>query len=120
MDKEIKNTIYTGISIFKIIKNSIVKIDKQIVSLEDKKYLSLYLGIINCDVNDCYIDEEFINKELYNDIYNEYFKDILINLDISSLDNYFNSLLNTNIVKIFNKDYGLYQDSESNKKLIKQ
>ena len=120
MEKEIKNTIYTGISIFKIIKNSIVKIDKEIVSLEDKKYLSLYLGVINCDIKKCDIDYEPINKYLYDEIYNEYFKDILINLDLSSLDNYFNSLLETNIVKRFNKDYGLYQENESNKKLIKQ
>lgn len=120
MEKEIKNTIYTGISIFKIIKNSIVKIDKQIVSLEDKKYLSLYLGIINCDIDEYCIEYEPINKYLYNDIYNEYFKDILINLDLSSTNNYYNSLLNTDIVKKFNKDYGIYQENESNKKLIKQ
>lgn len=120
MEKEIKNTIYTGISIFKIIKNSIVKIDKQIVSLEDKKYLSLYLGVINCDIKKCDIDYEPINKYLYDEIYSEYFKDTLINLDLSSIDNYFNSLLNIDIVKRFNRDYGIEKEIESNKKLIKQ
>ena len=120
MEREIKNTIYTGISIFKVIKNSIVKIDKQIVSLDDKKYLSLYLGIINCDIKECDIDYETINKCLYDEIYNEYFKDILINLDLSSMDNYYNSLLNTDIVKSFNNDYGVIPKLKSNKKLIKQ
>ena len=120
MEREIKNTIYTGISIFKIIKNSIVKIDKQIVSLEDKKYLSLYLGVINCDIKKCDIDYEPINKYVYDEIYNEYFKDILVNLDLSSIDNYYNSLLNTDIVKSFNKDYGIIPEVKSNKKLIKQ
>ena len=120
MEKEIKSTIYTGISIFKIIKNSIVKIDKNIVSLEDKKYLSLYLGVINCDIKKCDIDYEPINKYVYDEIYNEYFKDILVNLDLSSIDNYYNSLLNTDIVKSFNKDYGIVPKLKSNKKLVKQ
>ena len=44
--EEVKKSIYAGMGIFSTIKDLILVIDGEL-SLDDKKYLSLYLGIIN-------------------------------------------------------------------------
>ena len=45
--EEVKSSLYAGMAIFNLIKDYDLSIDKDNISLEDKKYLSLYLGIIN-------------------------------------------------------------------------
>jgi len=48
-DRELAMAIHKAMEIFAILKDMILKLDEQIVSLEDKKYLSLFLGIRNTE-----------------------------------------------------------------------
>ena len=50
MDEEFLNvekSVYAGMSIYSIIKDNEIIIDGYSLNYEDKKYLSLYLGVIN-------------------------------------------------------------------------
>ena len=128
-NNEVKNAIYSGMSIFNVLKNSIVEVDNKKVSLEDKKYLSLYLGVINSEniisleFNDLfsklYLDYELLDMSLYMDIYIEYFIEIFKNIDFGSIKNYFEYLLEKEIIKKVNNDNGIYEQIMSNKKLVK-
>lgn len=128
--EEVKRAIYVGMSIFNVLKNSIVKINKEIVSLEDKKYISLYLGLINSEnkisyeFNDLFsqynINYEILDMGSYMELYIEYFIKIFESIDFNSIDNYFYYLLGKEIVKKVNADNSLCEENIGNKKLIKK
>ena len=44
---EIENAIYTGICIYNRLSRTIVEIENSFVPLDDKRELSLYLGILH-------------------------------------------------------------------------
>jgi len=135
MKNEIRESICAGMYIYNSLKNCIVKIQGKVVSLEEKKYLSLYLGLLNTN--------NFISKSLQNtnlklnttlnlkklkneqyiQIYNEYFKDILYNMDFNSFDEFFNYLVDKTVVKRLNIEYDFDPNEfidKSNKRLIKK
>ena len=132
---DIKNALYTGICIYDRLSRTIVEIDGKIVSLEDKKNLSLYLGIIhteNCISNlliesdlkkDTNITYKKLDNKTFLSIYNKIFKDSLIDIDIKTIEDYFMSLLNKDIVMKLNSEYN-FNPSEfiniKNKQLIKK
>lgn len=135
MDKqEIKNSIYTGICIYKKLRNTILKIGDDIVTLEDKKDLALYLGIINTDNSiskllqgtDLKLNAQVTFKNLDNEevenLYSYYIKSHLINFNLDNIYTFFDNLLDTNIVKKLNKQYNFTLDSiqYKNKQLIKK
>lgn len=132
--QEVKTSVYAGMSIFSLIKDTEISIGEGIMSLEDKKYLSLYLGLINTkntisdylkskNVNiSTFINYSFLNNEEYLKIYNTYFVDILDEINFESIESHFDYLLSKEVVKSFNRNYGYHIDKEvdnSNKQLIK-
>ena len=132
--KEVKVSVYAGMSIFNLIKDCELTIKDEVVTLEDKKYLSLYLGIINTKNNiSNYLKEKNIrfnnlvtfkglNHEEYIKIYNDYFIEILDQINFDSIEQNFEFLLTKDIIKKFNKSNGHYVDktiNESNKVLVK-
>ena len=86
---EVSCVIHKALEIFFIIKNTILKFNDHIVSFEDKKYLSLLLGIkyTNNRVSDILsrfhydygieINTQILEKAQEREVYNEYFKDLL-------------------------------------------
>lgn len=133
-NEEVKKTIYAGMSIFDIIKDLEINMNKESISLEDKKYLSLYLGIINTknEVSK-YLEEKeikfnfkinfkYLKKEKYLEIYNNYFVDVFNEVSFESIEENLNSLLNKKVVQDFNRCNGHYVNktiNERNKELIK-
>ena len=128
--EEVKQAVYAGMSIFYVLKNSIVKIGDENISLEDKKYLSLYLGIINSHNKIAYelrylfselqMNYEYLDNSIYMELYLEYFIEIIETIDFESIDNSFKYLLEKEIVKKVNIDSLVYNENNSNKKLIKK
>lgn len=133
--KEVKKTLYKGLTIFNMIKDYDLKINKDYIGLEDKKFLSLYLGIINTEnkvssylkQNDIDL-KSFVNVESYElsmeeylRLYENYFVEIFYSLSFNSLETIFNYLLSKNIIQEFNQYNGYCIDflKENNKKLIK-
>ena len=96
-DLEISCAINKAIEIFLIIKNTILKFNNHIVSFEDKKYLSLLLGIkytnnsVSVILNRLHYDygieihTQVINKDQEREVYNEHFKNLVF--DLSSQQN---------------------------------
>jgi len=132
--EEVKLSVYAGMSIFDLLKGCEIKIWDKAISIEDKKYLSLYLGIINTKNKiSSYLDKEnikfnilinfnFLHQDKYLKIYNEYFSDILMDVDFESIENYLTYLLSKDIIKSFNKSNGYHVNkaiNERHKKLIK-
>ena len=132
---DIKNALYTGICIYERLSRTIVEIDGKIVSLEDKKDLSLYLGIIHTEnsisnlliESDLKKDTGITYKKLDNktilSIYNKIFKDSLIDIKIKTIEDYFFSLLNKDIVIKLNDEYNFNPSkfiNKENKQLIKK
>lgn len=132
--KEIKTFIYVGMSIFNEIKDVELMIDSNILSLKDKKYLSLYLGIINTKnkVSDYLKEKEvkfkfpkgikYLSQEEYLYIYDMYFVDILKEISFNSVEENLNNLLSKKIIQDFNMCNGYYATktiNERNKQLIK-
>jgi len=112
---DIKSAVYIGMSIFNTLKNSIVKIEDYVLTLEDKKYLSLYLGLIRIEEKDEELLNMFLKTEEYLELYKNYFNNILDKIDFSSMNNYVDFLFSKEIIKkIQNKKRG------SNKKLVKK
>ena len=113
--REVKTTIYAGMSILNLIKDIDINFENQTITLEDKKYLSLYLGIINTNnaVSNylkkqnikigTFINFKYLSHEQYLHIYNEYFTDIFNEIGFESINDNLNYLLNKKIIKIFNK-----------------
>lgn len=135
MKNEIRESICAGMYIYNTLKNCIIKIQGKVVSLEDKKYLSLYLGLLNTNnfiskslqntnlkLNTA-LNLKKLKNEQYIQIYNEYFKDILYNMDFNSFDEFFNYLLDKTVVKRLNIEYDFDPNEfidKSNKRLIKK
>ena len=134
--EEVKSSLYAGMAIFNLIKDYELSIDKDNISLEDKKYLSLYLGIINSKnrissylkakeirfrINfNC--NPKLLKKEDYIELYDKYFIDIFKCISFNSIECNLDYLLNKKIIQEFNKCNGHIVDktvNERNKKLIK-
>ena len=81
-------SIYAGMSIFDLIKDIDINIEGSSISLSDKKYLSLYLGVINTknkitdylkkqNINiGTFINFKYLKQDEYIRIYNNYFVEI--------------------------------------------
>ena len=134
--EEVKSSLYAGMAIFNLIKDYELSIDKDNISLEDKKYLSLYLGIINSKnrissylkakeirfrINfNC--NPKLLKKEDYIELYDKYFIDIFKCISFNSIECNLDYLLNKKIIQEFNRCNGHIVDktvNERNKKLIK-
>lgn len=130
--KEIKEAIYAGVCFFDMLKGKIVRINKKIVSFEDKKYLSLYLGLLNSEneISDKFYDSfcslqisfNALDVNYYKELSNEYFTQLANEINCDTLNNYFMSLLEKEIIKKFNKinNININLKRESNKQLIKK
>lgn len=132
--EEVKTSVYAGMSIFNVLKDIEVNMGEEKVSLEDKKYLSLYLGLIstkNCislflkekEINFKFkINYKFLKQDEYLEIYNNYFINIIDDINFNSIEEYLNYLLSKKIVQDFNRCNGRYADktiNDKNKNLIK-
>ena len=130
--KEIKTSIYFGMSIYKTIKNCRIKLGSYLLTPDDKKYLSLYLGLIKSKnkvseslntrkmENNIMVNATFLNQEEYIKIYMNDFSNIIDNVDFSSIENYLSFLASQDIVKVFNEQNGINLSKKSNKQLIKK
>ena len=117
-----RTTLYAGMSIFNLIKNVDITLEKQSITLDDKKYLSLYLGIINTNntvsrylksknINiGTFINFEYLKPEEYLEIYNKYFVDIFKEISFESINYTLEYLLDKDIIKKFNKSNNYYID----------
>jgi len=134
--EEVKMTIYEGMAIFNLIKDYDLSIDKENISLDDKKYLSLYLGIMSTKNKITeYLEKNKINFktyfnfnkkilkiEDYIELYNNYFVEIFNEINFDSIYKYIKYLLGKKIVQDFNEANGYYIDKifeQRNKQLIK-
>lgn len=134
--EEVKMSVYAGMAIFNLIKDYDLSIDRENISLEDKKYLSLYLGIINSKNRiSSYLKEKeirfsinfncnpkLLKKEDYIEIYNKYFVDLFNEINFNSIECNLDYLLNKKIIQKFNRYNGHIVDktiNERNKQLIK-
>lgn len=131
--EEVKTSIYAGMSIFDMLKNCQIEIEGKNITIEDKKFLALYLGIINTENEiskfmkikklnfDIKVSFNFLKTEKYLEIYNNYFMEILNDVNFESIEDYFYSLLDKDIIKSFNKNnnYYLNHAKNKNKKLVK-
>lgn len=124
---EVKQALYAGMSIYKELMNSIVEVNSKNLSLEDKKYMSLYLGLLNTEnsISNKLKEPGFrvykklnykqLTKEEYINIYNEHFVEIFNQIDFNSIINYFEFLLNQSIVQNINKVFRFDVDKVLNK-----
>lgn len=134
--EEVKRSLYTGMAIFNLIKDYDLTIGREDISLEDKKYLSLYLGIINSKNKiSNYLKEKeirfrinfnsnpkLLKREDYIDLYNKHFIDIFKCINFNSIECNLDYLLNKKIIQEFNRCNGHIVDktvNERNKELIK-
>ncbi|MBR6690641.1 MAG: hypothetical protein IKL65_04860 [Bacilli bacterium] len=132
--EEVKASIYAGMSIFNVIKDYDLIMWNEKLSLNDKKYLSLYLGLINSKNNiNLYLKEneirfkfninyKLLKQEEYLEVYNLYFVEIFNEINFESIEEHLNYLLNKKVVQSFNRCNGHYVDkiiNEKNKHLIK-
>jgi len=134
--EEVKMTIYEGMAIFNLIKDYDLSIDKENINLKNKKYLSLYLGIMSTKNKITeYLEKNKINFktyfnfnkkilkiEDYIELYNNYFVEIFNEINFDSIYKYIKYLLGKKIVQDFNEANGYYIDKifeQRNKQLIK-
>ena len=132
---EIGSAVYTGVCIYNRLRKSIVQIDDKFVPLEDKVDLGLYLGVIHskndisAKLNDTELklrtklDYKKLDSKEFCELYDLYFKNIIININKTSLNDYFKELLTKNIIIELNKEYNInpieFIDTK-NKQLIKK
>ena len=131
--EEVKMSIYAGMSIFDLIKDIDINIEGSSISLSDKKYLSLYLGVINTknkitdylkkqNINiGTFINFKYLKQDEYIRIYNNYFVEIFEQINFESIELNLNYLLSKKVIKCFNKSYGYNINTtidNSNKQLI--
>ena len=100
------------------------------ISLEGKKYLSLYLGIINSPnrisnkyktiFSELSFEYELLNSDSYNYLYNLYFAEKLNNINFNSINDYFNFLLEQEVIKKVNDEGSIFKKNDSNKILVKK
>lgn len=134
--EEVKRSLYTGMAIFNLIKDYDLSIGRDSIGLDDKKYLSLYLGIINSKNRiSSYLKEKkirfrinfncnpkLLKKEDYIELYNKYFIDIFKCINFNSIECNLDYLLNKKIIQEFNRCNGHIVNktiNERNKELIK-
>lgn len=130
--KEMKTSIYLGMSIYRTMKDCRIKFDQYLLTMQDKKYLSLYLGLIKSKnrvserfktltmENNIMVNVTFLNQDEYARIYMNDFADIVDKVDFESIDNYLEFLASKDIVRLFNQINGISLVKESNKQLIKK
>lgn len=114
---EIENAIYTGICIYNRLSKTIVEIEGRFVSLDDKRALSLYLGIIHTQnsfssrLNETDLKKHTsitykkLDSSTYFELYTLYFQDIINNFNLETIEEFLNCLLTKDIVKSLNREY---------------
>ena len=132
---EIKNAIYTGMCIYNRLRKSIVEVEGKFVQLEDKRDLSLYLGIIHSENSissllnetqlkkNTMLDYKKLEEKTIFNICEEYFSNNLLNVEFETIEEYFNSLLNKEIIISLNRENNFDATefiNASNKQLIKK
>lgn len=132
---EIENAIYTGICIYNSLSKRIVEIEGRFVSLADKRELSLYLGLIHSQnsISDklnetdlkkhTYIAYKKLDYNSFYESYNLYFKDIVYDLNLETVEDLFKYLLSKDIVKRINREYDFQSEkfiNTRNKQLVKR
>lgn len=134
-NKEIEIAIYTAVCIYNRLRKSIVEINESFVPIEDKIELSLYLGILHTQnsisnqlgetllIKNTKINYKKLNSKEFNDLYELYFKDIINNINMESLQSYFQELLSKSIIIKLNNEYNFAVEefiNIENKKLLKK
>lgn len=134
--EEVKKAVYTGMATFNLIKDYDLKLYNKNLNLEDKKYLSLYLGIINTNNNfSLFLKEneirfginfkcsyKLLSTEDFLNLYNDYFVDVIKEINFNSIEENVNYLLSKKIIQDFNKCNGHNLNkiiNDKNKQLIK-
>ena len=135
MENEIKNSIYTGMSIYIKLENLKIRLRKDLLTQEHKKYLSLYLGILNTKNQISSIlnpQNKSLNIEVkynhldsneYLEIYENNFSNILLDINFESWEDYLNYLLDKDVIKEFNTINNIKINKLpkiSNKQLVKK
>lgn len=130
---EVKQALYAGMSIYKELMSSIIEVNSKKLTLEDKKYMSLYLGLLNTEncISEKFEEPKFkvykrvkykkLTNEEYMNIYKEHFVEIFNQIDFNSIKNYFNFLLNHNAIQNLNNAFRFDMSgivNESNKQMV--
>lgn len=119
--------IYEGVGIFNELNKCKISFNQYNLNIEDKKYLSLYLGLIkvlskydlhfkllnkrlNIQVNNYRLDK---NTTEY--ILNNYFSEII---DIIDDENYLSYLLDKKVIKMFNSLNGINNIPKEKNKIL--
>lgn len=122
MEREkIKKSIYAGMSIYKAIENKKIVINNEVINKEDKKYISLYLGLLDITniCKDVEIIYESLSKEEYLEVYKNNFVEIIKLINFDSLNEYLSYILSKDIINLFNQKYEININKE-NKQLVKK
>lgn len=122
MEREkIKKSIYAGMSIYKAIENKKIVINHEPITHEDKKYISLYLGLLDITniCEDVEVIYESLSKEEYLEVYKNSFVEIIKLINFDSLNEYLNYILSKDIINLFNEKYEININKE-NKQLVKK
>lgn len=117
-DEELLRVIYKTLEIFKTVKDTKLKLYNKVLSIEDKKILSILLGVLDTSnrVGDrlnkygfsygIIVRTSEMKDEEYNDIYNNYFDDMNIEENIK-LEDFLGSLVCNPFFIELNKNAGL-------------
>lgn len=120
VEEELLVSIYKAMEVFKTFKNSKIKINERTISIEDKKYLALFLGVyyktnevskilhlLRYDYG-IEVRTHLLKEEEYMKIYKKNFVDILDNLiEDNTIEEYMLKLLEVDFIKDFYKKRGL-------------
>lgn len=132
---EIENAIYTGICIYNRLSRTIVEIENSFVPLDDKRELSLYLGIIHTQnsfssrLNETDLKKQTsitykkLDSSTYFELYTLYFKDIISDYNLETMEEFVKCLLTKDIVKSLNREYNFNMHdfiNIGNKQLVKK
>ena len=108
-DEELSGVIYKTLEVFNTIKDTRLKLYDKVLSIEDKKILSLIQGVLDTNnrIGDrlnkggfnygIMVRANKINAEDYDKIYSEYFHELLINMHVSEdmrLEDFLYGLIN--------------------------
>lgn len=120
-NKEINEVMCKTLEIYEKIKDIILSMDDQKINLNDKKILSLFLGIIHTDnsVSDLFLENGYeysinltipkLSINYYECCYNENFKDIIDSFELDDeieLKLLMMKMLELDFVKKFNESKG--------------
>ena len=121
-DEELSGVIYKTLEVFNTIKDTRLKLYDKVLSIEDKKILSLIQGVLDTNnrIGDrlnkggfnygIMVRANKINAEDYDKIYSEYFHELLINMHVSEdmrLEDFLYGLINNPFFIELNKSRGL-------------